>query len=86
VVLGAVGILIGIISFVHAYRSSGSWAAGVGGVLSLLFGVLLLVYPLAEGIMLASVYGWLSLAGGAFVVTLALRMRAGRMTATQMPG
>ena len=84
VALGGAGVLIGIISIYQAVRGAG-WGALALGLLSLLFGVALLVNPWVESVMLVPVYGWLSVAGGAFAIVMAFRLRRASEDANPTP-
>ena len=74
-VLGAVGVVFGVLSLVTALTEGGR-GAGVLGALSLILGVVLLLNPLLVGVgALPYVLGVVSLAGGISAVAVAFRMR-----------
>jgi uncharacterized membrane protein HdeD (DUF308 family) len=74
--LGIEGLLIGLIYLVQAFRGGG-WGVGVLGVLSLLFGALILLVntPLTA---LATVVTWVGvtgIVGGIVLIVMGLRLR-----------
>jgi uncharacterized membrane protein HdeD (DUF308 family) len=74
VVLGSVGLIIGAISLYHAFHGGG-WGAGAVGVISLLFGVALLLNPLINEVAWVSFYGWIALICGIVAVVISFAMR-----------
>jgi uncharacterized membrane protein HdeD (DUF308 family) len=72
--LGFAGVAIGVLSLIQAFRGGG-WGAAVGGVLSLLFGLLILVNPFLSGIDWAYLYAGASLIGGLLAIVMAFRIR-----------
>jgi uncharacterized membrane protein HdeD (DUF308 family) len=72
--LGGAGIVIGAISLVMAFRGGG-WGAAIVGVLSFLFGLLILLNPYLAGIGWVYLYAGVSLVGGLIAVVQAFRMR-----------
>jgi uncharacterized membrane protein HdeD (DUF308 family) len=74
-VLGALGVLIGIIQIIHGVRGAG-WGTGILGVLSIVFGVLLLgANPVFTAIALVPVVAGWALVVGILELILALRLR-----------
>lgn len=73
--MGVDGIMIGIISLIEAFRGNGGWAAGILGVLSILFGILLLTSPLTASAALPIVAGAFALVGGITSIILSFRLR-----------
>jgi len=61
--LGFAGVAIGVLSLIQASRGGG-WGAAIGGVLSFLFGLLILVNPFLSGTDWAYLYAGASLIGG----------------------
>ena len=74
IVLGGLGVVIGAISLFMAFRGGG-WGAGIVGVLSLLFGLLVLLNPLLAGTGFIFLYAAVSLVGGVISVVVGLKMR-----------
>lgn len=72
--LGGAGIVIGAISLFLAFRGHG-WGAGIVGVVSLLFGLLVLFNPWLTGIAWVYLYAGVSLVGGVVAIVWAFRMR-----------
>jgi uncharacterized membrane protein HdeD (DUF308 family) len=72
--LGGAGVVIGVISLYMAFRGSG-WGAGILGVLSLLFGLLVLFNPVMTGFAWIYLYASVSLIGGIMAVGLAINIR-----------
>jgi uncharacterized membrane protein HdeD (DUF308 family) len=74
VALGGAGVTIGAISLFMAFRGRG-WGAAVLGVLSLLFGLLVLFNPFPANVGWVYLYAGVSLVGGLIAVVVAWRMR-----------
>jgi uncharacterized membrane protein HdeD (DUF308 family)/predicted flap endonuclease-1-like 5' DNA nuclease len=74
IVLGAVGIVIGILQLVYAFRGAG-WGLGVLGALSILLGLLLLARPVIAGLALPFILGGLFIGGGILAVIWAFGMQ-----------
>lgn len=72
--LGIDGLIIGGVSLFAAFKGGG-WAAGILGILSLLFGFLLLGSPFIAALSLPWVYGVLGLVGGISAIFAAFRQR-----------
>ncbi len=73
-VLGGIGIVIGILQLVDAFRGGG-WGVGILGSISILLGILLIARPVIAGLTLPWVLGGLLIFGGilAFVAAFGLR-------------
>lgn len=69
------GLVIGITSLILAFMS-GDWGAGVLGILSIIFGIILLANPLKIAIALPIVIGIFGIVGGFASVITAFRLRA----------
>jgi uncharacterized membrane protein HdeD (DUF308 family) len=73
-VFGFFGIIIGIIGLIQAFQGAG-WGAGILGVLSILFGGLLLTNAFVAGLTLPLIYGILAIVGGLAAVVNAFQLR-----------
>ncbi len=73
-VFGFFGIIIGIIGLIQAFQGAG-WGAGILGVLSILFGLLLISNAFVAGLTLPFIYGILGIVGGIAALVMAFRMR-----------
>src|SRR5918911_3055929 len=77
IILGIQGIIIGGTSLVMAFRGGG-WGAGILGVLSIVFGIVLLLDPVFIGAaILPFVLGAFALVGGIAAIIGAFRLRRG---------
>ncbi len=63
ILVGAIGIVLGVMELVFAFRGGG-WGVGVLGVLSILLGLLLLFRPVIAGLALPFVLGGIFVGGG----------------------
>jgi len=72
--LGVDGLIIGAIGIFAAFKGGG-WAAGILGVLSMLFGLILLFSPLVAALALPWIYGILGIVGGITAIFAAFRQR-----------
>lgn len=73
-VFGFFGIIIGIIGLIQAFQGAG-WGAGILGVLSILFGLVLISNALGFAFTLPYILGILGIVGGLAAVIMAFRMR-----------
>jgi uncharacterized membrane protein HdeD (DUF308 family) len=73
--LGIMGIVMGVIGLVMAFRGGG-WGAGIAGVISIVFGLLLLVVSpfVSTVVMVALGAGW-AIIGGIIAIVMAFRLR-----------
>lgn len=74
-VLGFIGIVIGILQLIDAFRGGG-WGSGILGVLSILLGFLLISRPVIAGLGLPWVLGGLLIAGGILAIIAAFVVRS----------
>jgi uncharacterized membrane protein HdeD (DUF308 family) len=72
--LGIDGIIIGIVSLVQAFKGGG-WGIGILGVLSIIFGVILLANLWMATFALSWVVGIFAIIGGIFAIIMAFRLR-----------
>ena len=73
-VLGFYAIMAGIVMLIQAFKGGG-WGIGILGVLSIIFGVLLLANIWVATLVLPWVFGILAIVGGIFALILAFRLR-----------
>ena len=73
--MGIFGIVIGITSLIRAFQGAG-WGTGVLGVLSILFGLVLVANPLLAAIGLPWVLGIFGIVGGIAAIVMAFRLRS----------
>jgi uncharacterized membrane protein HdeD (DUF308 family) len=73
--LAVMGILIGIVEMIMAFRGAG-WGTGILGVVSIIFSILLLFNPLAGAIAVPFLFGGLALVGGIATAVLSFQMRS----------
>jgi uncharacterized membrane protein HdeD (DUF308 family) len=74
IVLAIQGIIMGIIQLIHAFRGGG-WGPGILGVISMVFGIILLFAPLAAATVLPFLLGIWGIIGGIIAIIFAFRMR-----------
>jgi len=74
IILGINGILIGVMRLIMTYRGAG-WGIGILGVLSILLGFVLLLFPPLALLTVIYSFAFLSIVGGivAFILGLSLR-------------
>ncbi|HVI03628.1 MAG TPA: HdeD family acid-resistance protein [Enhygromyxa sp.] len=89
-VIAVWAIITGVAEIAAAFRLrrhiQGEWMLATGGVLSIIFGVLLLLFPGAGVLVLLSLIGAYALVFGVLLVALAFRLRAWRGTSEPMGG
>ena len=73
--LGIAGIAIGVINLIQAFQGGG-WGIGILGVLSIIFGIILLFNPLAAAISLPVVLGVFGIVGGVLALIGAFRLKS----------
>jgi uncharacterized membrane protein HdeD (DUF308 family) len=74
IMFGVNGIILGLISFIGAFKGGG-FSAAILGVINFLFGVLLLSSPFIAALALPWVYGVIAFAGGIITVFSAFKLR-----------
>ena len=78
--IGAWAIVTGIFQIVAAVRLrryiSGEWLLALGGILSVIFGVLVMIAPLAGALAIAIWFGAYAFVSGVILVALGFRLRA----------
>jgi uncharacterized membrane protein HdeD (DUF308 family) len=73
IIIGVEGLIIGAIYLVQGFSGSG-WGAGILGVLSIIFGVILIANPLIGAVALVLLLAGLAVVGGIAAIILAFRM------------
>jgi uncharacterized membrane protein HdeD (DUF308 family) len=74
-VMGALGVAIGVIEVIHAFRGAG-WGTGILGVVSIVFGLLLLAAnPVFTAIVLIPFVAAWAILGGVLELIVAFRLR-----------
>ncbi len=80
IVFGVNGIILGLISFIGAFKGGG-FSAAVLGIINFLFGIILLSAPFAAALVLPWVFGLIALVGGIIAVFTAFQLRKKEVTA-----
>ncbi len=75
-IVGFIGVIIGAIGLVQAFRGGG-WGAGLWGAISIIFGLLLLFNPLGAVVALPLLLGILGVIAGLALVFMSFRVRKG---------
>jgi uncharacterized membrane protein HdeD (DUF308 family) len=73
-IIGIEGIIVGIIGLVQAFQGAG-WGIGILGVLSVLFGIWLMLDPVKFALITPWVVGVLAIAGGILALITAFRLK-----------
>ena len=68
------GIVMGVVSLIEAFKGGG-WGAGIWGVVSIIFGVILFGSPLLSAVALSIVMGSFGVVGGIVLIVISFRMR-----------
>ena len=88
--IAAWALVTGVLEVVAAVRLRkeirGEWLLALGGVLSVLFGVLLVVWPATGAVALVVLIGAYAVVFGAVLIGLALRLRRLQSGASTAPG
>lgn len=74
IILGIQGLIIGIVRIIQAFQGAG-WGAGILGVISIIFGMLLLSNIFIATLALPTVIGIFALIGGFAAIFMAFRLR-----------
>ena len=69
------GIVMGVVSLIDAFKGGG-WGAGIWGVVSIIFGVILFGSPLLAAVALSVVMGAFGVVGGIVLIVISFRMRS----------
>lgn len=73
-VLGIQGIVFGVIQLIQAFQGAG-WGIGILGVLSIIFGFLLMTNPVIAGLTLPWVFAIFAIGGGIAAMVLAFKVK-----------
>ncbi len=74
-ILGIQGLIMGVISLLEAFQGGG-WGPGIIGVLSIVFGVLILGNMAAATMVLPWVIGIFMIVGGIIAIVMSFRLRS----------
>lgn len=74
-ILGVNGVIMGAVGLVHAFRGAG-WGPGLWGVISIVFGLILVFNPLMAATALPWVLGIFGIVGGIALIFLSFRIRS----------
>jgi uncharacterized membrane protein HdeD (DUF308 family) len=80
-VIGFLAIIQGVVGLIHAFQGGG-WGAGILGILSIIFGIIVLLNPLIGLVAMPFALGGVMLVGGIAAIVIAFRMRNPSPTAT----
>ncbi len=80
IMFGVNGIILGLISFIGAFKGGG-FSAAILGIINFLFGVILLSSPFIAALALPWVFGLIALIGGIVTVFTAFQQRKNEDTA-----
>lgn len=72
--IAVLALVMGVIRIIQAFQGDG-WGIGLSGVVTVLFGLLLLRNPLGGAAALALVLGFFGLVGGVVMIFVAFRIR-----------
>jgi uncharacterized membrane protein HdeD (DUF308 family) len=78
-ILGIQGLILGVVQVVAAFQGAG-WGRGVLGAISMLFGVLILMYLWQAALVLPWIFGIFAVAGGLAAIFFSFQLR--KMNAT----
>lgn len=73
--IGILGVVLGLISLYRA-ASSRAWGHAVTGIISILFGLIIITNPLAAIIAFSYILGAIGIVGGIIAIAVALRIRS----------
>jgi uncharacterized membrane protein HdeD (DUF308 family) len=79
-IVGFLAIIQGVVGLIHAFRAGG-WGAGILGILSIIFGLVLVLNPLLGMVVMPLILGAFMLAGGIAAIVVSLYMRGSSPTA-----
>ena len=73
--IGVWGLIIGATNLAAAFGTK-DWSMGFIGIVAIIFGILLIVYPLISAAILPFVLGALGIVGGIIMIVLAFQMKS----------
>ena len=66
----------GIVTGIHLRKKKkGEWSMIIGGVLSIIFGIIIMIYPLVSAIAIVNSMGIIAVIGGIIVIVIAFTLR-----------
>lgn len=75
IIIGAMGLIIGIVHLVRGFAGAGM-GAGIIGIVSIIFALILIANPFLAALALVMIIAVLAIIGGALAIVFALRMPA----------
>jgi uncharacterized membrane protein HdeD (DUF308 family) len=75
IIIGVIGLVIGIVHLVRGFAGAGP-GAGIIGVVSIIFALILIAHPLLAALAVVMVIAVLAIIGGVLAIVFALRMPA----------
>jgi uncharacterized membrane protein HdeD (DUF308 family) len=75
ILFGILGVVNGIVALIAAYQGGG-WGAGVLGVLSIIFGIILLANTLISAVLLPFVFAGFAIVGGIAAIINAFQIKS----------
>jgi uncharacterized membrane protein HdeD (DUF308 family) len=72
--IGVWGLLIGAVHIAQGFGTK-DWGSGIIGILAILFGILLLVYPFIAVALLPFIFGGLGIVGGIIAIMMSFQFR-----------
>jgi uncharacterized membrane protein HdeD (DUF308 family) len=73
--IGILGVILGLVSLYRAAKSR-TWEHAVTGVISILFGLIIIINPVAAIIVFSYILGAVGIVGGIIAIAAALRLRS----------
>ncbi|MBA7468648.1 hypothetical protein ES707_03900 [subsurface metagenome] len=73
IIIGVEGLIIGAVYLVQGF-SGGGWGTGILGILSIIFGLILIANPFVAAVGLVLLFAGLAIIGGIAAIIIALRM------------
>ena len=81
-IIGSWAIVMGLFQIIAAVRLrkyiQGEWLHALSGLLSIVFGVAVVLRPGAGAVAFAWIVGWFAIVFGVMLISMALRLRSGR--------
>jgi uncharacterized membrane protein HdeD (DUF308 family)/predicted flap endonuclease-1-like 5' DNA nuclease len=83
-IIGLMGIFYGLLGLIRAFQGGG-WGAGILGIVSIIFGVYILVNRLAATLAIPWVFGFLGIFGGILAIFTAFALRSAAKNRKSVP-